>query len=265
MGSTVATTSHAGTIRYMAPEVWADPPIYSKACDIFSFAILANELLTEKRPYESCASSQIPMRIQANHRPNLFDGMEDHGAINLDLRQLITKCWHEDRLQRPLFSSISMLLRQFCQSFGADPRDAIRAMFTSQSITSFSPDSSGTTDYSSMGPVMSRLNEEYLRAYHSDDLDRAEALESLRKEGRQIAQNLSEATKTLNDARQAVQPIKVVRACKAKVTELEERMRKLEQAAEVHTSVLTLGAAIGGEELGSDAVRGNHSVTAIGN
>jgi serine/threonine protein kinase len=240
----------------MAPEIWADPPIYSKACDIFSFAILANELLTEKRP---------SIRIQANQRPNLFDGMEDHGAINLDLQELITKCWHEDRLRRPLFSSVSMRLRQFCQSFGDDPRDTLRAMFTSQSITSFSPDSSDATDYSSMGPVMSRLNEEYLRAYRSDDLDRAEVLESLRNEGRQIFQNLLKARKTLNDARQAIHPIQVVRTCKAKVTELEECMRKFEQAAEVHTGALTLGAAIGGEELGSDAVHGNHSVTAIGN
>jgi hypothetical protein len=230
----------------MAPEVWADPPIYSKACDIFSFAILANELFTERRPYEGYERLQILMRVQMNQRPNLSDGMQDHGAIDLDLRELITKCWNENRSRRPHFSSVSMLLRQLCQSFGADPRDtirdAIKAMFTSQPMTPLLPDSSDTTDYSSMGPVVRRLHEEYLRAYDSDDLDRAEALESLRGKACQIVQNLSEATKALNEAKQARRPVHVLRACKAK---LEECQRKFEQAAEVHNLMILFQSAQG--------------------
>ncbi|KAH0788075.1 TKL family protein kinase [Histomonas meleagridis] len=89
-----------GTPHWMAPEMFHSEH-YDNKVDVYSFAILLWEMLTEETPFEGLTLFQIMLGVtQNNQRPPLPDDVPD------GLRQLIENCWENDPKDRPTFSEV---------------------------------------------------------------------------------------------------------------------------------------------------------------
>ncbi|KAJ1629023.1 kinase-like domain-containing protein [Pavlovales sp. CCMP2436] len=112
------TTGQTGTNRYMAPENWcatAHGATYDAKVDVFSFAILAWELLSKKRAYEGLYLTGEMLASSVATR-GLRPPLPPKWPVVL--QQLLSECWAEDAIKRPEFAEIAQRL--------ADQRAAIR-------------------------------------------------------------------------------------------------------------------------------------------
>ncbi|KAF8098441.1 hypothetical protein N665_0266s0009 [Sinapis alba] len=110
-------TSEAGTYRWMAPEVFGrdlrigDTLHYDHKADVYSFAIVLWELITNKLPFCGIPHTIVPYFVSQNKRPSLVD-------IPGELVGIIASCWAEDSNARPEFKEITItltnLLRAVC-------------------------------------------------------------------------------------------------------------------------------------------------------
>ncbi|KAH0645014.1 hypothetical protein KY284_032898 [Solanum tuberosum] len=104
-----ALTGETGTYVYMAPEVIRSEP-YDEKSDVYSFAIILNELLTGEYPYIQTHynPSKIALEVAENGlRPQLPE-QEDEQLE--ELIQLIQLSWDEDVALRPCFRAITSTL-----------------------------------------------------------------------------------------------------------------------------------------------------------
>lgn len=115
--SDFSVTCRTGTPRYMAPENWAGTS-YTYKVDVFSFAILAYEVLSGQRAY-----GELMMNGQA-----LADAVAETGlrptvpaAWPPALTDLLAQCWAEDPEARPDFETIAVKLRLFQEAAFKDP------------------------------------------------------------------------------------------------------------------------------------------------
>jgi len=99
-------TRQCGTLRYMAYEVLSGEP-YGLSADVYSFAIIAHELLTQKQPFESLNAKQHFNHLSQKQRPNLR-------IIPEVLQTLIAKSWSEKN-QRPTFAELEPKLQALQQ------------------------------------------------------------------------------------------------------------------------------------------------------
>ncbi|PON71748.1 Serine/threonine protein kinase [Parasponia andersonii] len=100
----------SGTYVYMAPEVIKCEP-YNEKCDVYSFGIILNELITGEYPYieKDYGPAKIAMEVvEDNLRPRL---PEYDGQLG-ELIDLICVLWHEDAAKRPSFAAITCILRR---------------------------------------------------------------------------------------------------------------------------------------------------------
>eukprot|EP00727_Mastigamoeba_balamuthi_P006645 m51a1_g2600 putative tyrosine protein kinase (776) ;mRNA; r:455370-458765 len=101
--SQMKMTKGLGTPIYMAPEVLCGSSTYSKAADVWSFAIMMWEVWAEKEPYETfgfTAFFQIEQYIVSGKR------MEFDATCPAEYAQLTNKCWSTEADERPAFSTI---------------------------------------------------------------------------------------------------------------------------------------------------------------
>jgi len=101
-------TGQTGSMRYMAPEVWASEP-YTHKVDVFSFAILAFELLSRTRAYEShyLTMQQVARAVaESALRPNLPKRWP------AALSELLARSWAHNADDRPEFAEIHTELCQ---------------------------------------------------------------------------------------------------------------------------------------------------------
>src|SRR5207248_2883285 len=86
-----------GVLPYVAPEALQNEP-YIQANDIYSFGIIAYELLTNTFPYAdyNLDDIQLALTICQGYRPNI-----DEAKIPQLLKDLIKKCWDADPVKRP--------------------------------------------------------------------------------------------------------------------------------------------------------------------
>nr|XP_010911180.2 probable serine/threonine-protein kinase SIS8 [Elaeis guineensis] len=99
----------------MAPEIIRCEP-YNEKCDVYSFGIILNELITGQHPYieTSFKPSQIALEVgEGRLRPAL---PEDDGQYE-ELIDLICCSWSEDASARPSFAIISSTLRKIQEKF----------------------------------------------------------------------------------------------------------------------------------------------------
>ncbi|KAG8467346.1 hypothetical protein KFE25_000662 [Diacronema lutheri] len=112
-----SVTCRTGTPRYMAPENWAGSS-YTYKVDVFSFSILAFEVLSGQRAY-----GELMMNGQA-----LADAVAESGlrpslppAWPQPLRDLLSLCWAQEAEARPDFPAIVVKLRVFEENAKLDP------------------------------------------------------------------------------------------------------------------------------------------------
>jgi serine/threonine protein kinase len=82
-----------GVLPYVAPEVLRGQP-YTKASDIYSFGIIAYELLANSYPYPEI--DNLALQVCLGHRPNM-----DKVPIPQHLKDLIKSCWDAYPEKRP--------------------------------------------------------------------------------------------------------------------------------------------------------------------
>ncbi|KAJ7966376.1 Serine/Threonine kinase family protein [Quillaja saponaria] len=107
----MALTGETGTYVYMAPEVIQCEP-YNEKCDVYSFGIILNELLTGKYPYidTDYGPTKIAMEVvEGKLRPVL---PEKNDAQLEDLIKLTFLCWDGDPSIRPSFAIITCSLKK---------------------------------------------------------------------------------------------------------------------------------------------------------
>lgn len=90
-----------GSLRYMAPEVAQSFP-YNHKSEVYSFAIVAWEMVALRRPYETITPDNFEQRVCLDgERPKI-----NTKKWNPALCELIRRCWLNDFSLRPDFAEI---------------------------------------------------------------------------------------------------------------------------------------------------------------
>jgi len=117
---TMTMTRGVGSPYYMAPEMLRGDKKYTRAVDVFSFSILCVEVWNEKLPYSE-VQFQTPytfiMAVSGGSRPEINEGCPK------GLLKLISKCWAEDREERPSFTKIVVKLEHLVKTVARDEED----------------------------------------------------------------------------------------------------------------------------------------------
>jgi serine/threonine protein kinase len=95
-------TGQTGTMRYMAPEVMCSLH-YSEKVDIYSFSLIAWQVLTGLVPYASCDRSDHRHRVcELGDRPDISLALQrtNDESISYQLNRLLAACWHTDPRER---------------------------------------------------------------------------------------------------------------------------------------------------------------------
>ena len=104
-------TKAAGTLLWMAPEVFRGDQNYTKAVDVYSFGIVMWELATRKVPWAGELPSdqlgffhEFNRALQTGRRPGIPGYcVAEHGAYVA----LMQRCWAGDPADRPSFSDVA--------------------------------------------------------------------------------------------------------------------------------------------------------------
>lgn len=94
-----------GTFLYIAPEVFKSFQ-YTKACDVYAFAYILYEIITNIAPFKGYNPTQILTKaIHEKERPNFLFPIPD------SYQKLIESCWADDPNERPTFDEIVHTLK----------------------------------------------------------------------------------------------------------------------------------------------------------
>ncbi|CAH8348139.1 unnamed protein product [Eruca vesicaria subsp. sativa] len=111
-------TSEAGTYRWMAPELFSyEAKDYDHKVDVYSFAIVFWELLTNKTPFKGKNNIFVAYAACKNQRPSLDNLPKGVGSI-------LEACWAADPKARPEFKEITVSLEKLLRSLCSDDDDA---------------------------------------------------------------------------------------------------------------------------------------------
>ncbi|ESQ31150.1 hypothetical protein EUTSA_v10004342mg [Eutrema salsugineum] len=117
-------TCEAGTYRWMAPELFSHEPLqigekkhYDHKVDVYSFAIVFWELLTNKTPFKGKNNIFVAYAASKNQRPSLENLPE--GVVSI-----LQACWAEDPKARPEFKEITVSLTNLLRSLCSDNDDS---------------------------------------------------------------------------------------------------------------------------------------------
>ncbi|KAK8838662.1 hypothetical protein M9Y10_032699 [Tritrichomonas musculus] len=112
VGHSKSQTQFGGTLPYMAPEVIKGDD-YDRKADVYSFAIIMFEVVTDSTPYpllESGKMTEYEFRknvLKKSYRP------EFTFSVKPPIRNLIEQCWSRDPSDRPSFKEILVKLSNF--------------------------------------------------------------------------------------------------------------------------------------------------------
>ncbi|MCA9706314.1 MAG: protein kinase [Myxococcales bacterium] len=106
-----------GTPVFMAPELALDPPLISAAADVFSFGVLAHQLLTGRRPF-----GEPPVMIVAEGRPLPAELELDLEGVPAELQPTLRACLSLDPESRPSAARVAEVFRELVASRKAQSR-----------------------------------------------------------------------------------------------------------------------------------------------
>jgi hypothetical protein len=103
-------TKAAGTLLWMAPEVYRGDRNYTGAVDVYSYGIVMWELATRKKPWvdelshETVFFEQLNRALQTGRRPAIPD---DVAAEHGEYVAVMQRCWAGDPADRPTFAEVA--------------------------------------------------------------------------------------------------------------------------------------------------------------
>ncbi|KAJ0239041.1 Protein kinase ATN1-like protein [Hirschfeldia incana] len=113
-------TCEAGTYRWMAPEIFShealqvgEKKLYDHKVDVYSFAIVFWELLTNKIPFKGKNNIFVAYAASKNQRPSLDN-------LPAGVGSLLEACWAADPKARPEFKEITVSLEKLLKSLCSD-------------------------------------------------------------------------------------------------------------------------------------------------
>ena len=106
-------TRAAGTLQWMAPEVFRGDQDYGRAVDVYSFGVLLWELTTREVPWseidggetETVLFEALNHALQTGRRPHIADDVAA-GAPPMFLT-VMQRCWAGDAAERPSFAQVA--------------------------------------------------------------------------------------------------------------------------------------------------------------
>ena len=110
--TSTTTTNMKGTVKWLAPEAIRDQQLSPQA-DMFAFGIITWEIVSCDEPYKGMRIETIMYQVcESGLRPTI------PADCPVFLKDLMEKCWHEDRNQRPTsLEIVKSLWYQFRASF----------------------------------------------------------------------------------------------------------------------------------------------------
>ncbi|TSQ58041.1 Ankyrin repeat and protein kinase domain-containing protein 1 [Bagarius yarrelli] len=99
-----------GNISYVPPETFSqnpEPP--TSKYDVYSFAIVMWEILTQKRPYCGMNMTEILIRVTSGKRPSVEKVQDDQPHQCEEMSSIMQQCWRQDPSERPAFYEIVRL------------------------------------------------------------------------------------------------------------------------------------------------------------
>ncbi len=101
-------TRNVGTTCYMAPEALGLTPKIDKSADVYSFAILAWEVMYEQQPFRDFKwQSDVEAHVKVGNRLPFPEN------ANSEFVKLVEDCWHQDPAQRPTMAVVAQRLALF--------------------------------------------------------------------------------------------------------------------------------------------------------
>lgn len=114
-------TRSAGTLLWMAPEIFRGDSSYGKVVDIYSFGMLLWELVTRETPWisdlwvggtDEYFISQLSCALQTGRRPSLPE-LSTHNSALIGVLQ---RCWSGDPADRPSLTVVIPTLAAFLRT-----------------------------------------------------------------------------------------------------------------------------------------------------
>jgi len=106
-------TKDTGTVNYSAPETLDTKPAYTLSADIYSFAILTWEVITNEQSFASDPEFRWQTKIEEFTRQG--KRMEIPREVDHRLAALITDCWAQDPKKRPPIEEVVQRLTFLAQ------------------------------------------------------------------------------------------------------------------------------------------------------
>lgn len=129
-------TGETGSYRYMAPEVTCHSH-YSEKADVFSFALICNEIFCDEKPFEYQIAAVVALDVvKKNLRPSQRKIKNDR------LKTIIAKCWDKDASKRPEWDVIISQLQTAKTEMEKKSSHSIASLFRKSHSASASSSSS---------------------------------------------------------------------------------------------------------------------------
>jgi len=112
--ATTATTFSGGTSRFVAPEILLEESQPTELCDIWSFACLCYEVLTDKLPFYQYKDLRVMRALMDKEIPLRPEQEPGAGCqeLNDNVWQLLVNCWNYVPQDRPSCKALQHTLRK---------------------------------------------------------------------------------------------------------------------------------------------------------